>query len=168
MFVNEILSSRWIGPIELSHHFGFFPSVSKGIFHLHFFGEKKSILVSNLSRFLALYSATFVALGSSLLEPRRKTLVGYIIITASRHLPGAALKRDFSFWVFFFFENGSLFSSVHCVSKIWWNNQLMMPISKRTFFQSKYFGSKLPNKKKIFFTLTTAIFVHTCMVKTMP
>ena len=28
-----------------------------------------------------------------LLEPRRKTLVGYIIITASRHLPGAALKR---------------------------------------------------------------------------
>ena len=103
MFVNEILSSRWIGPIELSHHFGFFPSVSKGIFHLHFFGEKKSILVSNLSRFLALYSATFVALGSSLLEPRRKTLVGYIIITASRHLPGAALKRDFSFWVFFFF-----------------------------------------------------------------
>ena len=104
MFVNEILSSRWIGPIELSHHFGFFPSVSKGIFHLHFFGEKKSILVSNLSRFLALYSATFVALGSSLLEPRRKTLVGYIIITASRHLPGAALKRDFSFWVFFFFK----------------------------------------------------------------
>ena len=39
-----------------------------------------------------------------LLEPRRKTLVGYIIITASRHLPGAALKRDFSFWVFFFLK----------------------------------------------------------------
>ena len=88
----------------------------------------------------------------------------YCFKTFARSSP----KERFFLLSFFFFENGSLFSSVHCVSKIWWNNQLMMPIIKRTFFQSKYFGSKLPNKKKIFFTLTAAIFVHTCMVKTMP
>ena len=66
----------------------------------------------------------------------------YCFKTFARSSP----KERFFLLSFFFFENGSLFSSVRCVSKIWWNNQLMIPISKRTFFQSKYFGSKLPNK----------------------
>ena len=59
----------------------------------------------------------------------------YCFKTFARSSP----KERFFLLSFFFFENGSLFSSVRCVSKIWWNNQLMIPISKRTFFSIKIF-----------------------------